>query len=479
MPKVLAGVASVFAASRLLGLAREVGIAFFFGTSAAADRLSAAFVVASVASIIVGEAVYVAVVRRLGASRAAANARAEETFAEIVAAGRQSAVRTTLAFAIFGPIATVLLLGRLDGTAETIGLAMALAPSVGAAVFLSCANAWLTLERKFNLLNSLPMLYSLGALAALAVIYLVGGGPVAVAAGWSVGNVMAAATAHHVARPARARSGLTKASVRAFLREGLPVGIAYALTTMQALTDRAVAARLGTGSVAALGYADRLFLLPIGFVYAGLGPMVLGRFVRERAVAPQALGVTSAIQLRTLVSLLVPLSLVFAALAPWLVSVVLEYGEFGSQSTERTTAALDGLAVGIAAVAMSLVLFRVMQAVAPLRTLVTTSLVALVLNAALSISGAVLLGLYGITLSTSLVAAGTVQLQTVLLRREFGTAWVVGAFRAIVLPVVLCCTVSMIAVSIEHADVVSRTTRFSALILAAAAAFVVLRLGRS
>jgi hypothetical protein len=58
-------------------------------------------------------------------------------------------------------------------------------------------------------------------------------------------------------------------------------------------------------------------------------------------------------QLRSLARFLSPIGLAFAAIGPALIPLVFEYGAFGSWSTERTAAALDGLSVGFSSVAVS------------------------------------------------------------------------------------------------------------------------------
>jgi putative peptidoglycan lipid II flippase len=470
-PRTLLGLAGVYASSRLLGLLREIGIAFFFGTSVAADRLSAAFVVASLVTIVGGEALYTGAVRWLvRASPAHLTAVSETRYAELISMGARAALVGTAAFAVLGPIATLIVLGHTTGAAQTIALSVALAPSIGASLFSACVNARLTLERRFVLLNVVQILYSFGALIGLALIGLAGQhiGPLPVAAGWSAGNVAAALVLYARARPSPiARGSLMprgslSASAFELLRIGLPIATAYSLVAVQGLTDRTVAARLGPGRVAALSYADRLFLLPIGFVIAALGPMVLGSLVTERRSAERG-GSLAFEQLRTLVASLVPLSLLFVAIAPQLVSVIFESGDFGARSRHLTVAALDGFSVGIAAVALSLVLFRMMQAVSRLREVVLVSGIAAALNAVLSVAGGVWLGLYGVTLATSIVALAVVQIQTGRLIGELGRDWAVEVLKGAIGPVAACCALSIIVVTADHQNALSESGRMAIL----------------
>ena len=470
-PRIVLGLAGVYASSRALGLVREIGIAFFFGTSVAADRLSAAFVVASLVSIIGGEAFYAGSVRWLGEARPDPPAAfSEARYANLVAVARSAALASTAAFLLVGPLATLVVLGNGEGSTQAVALAAALAPSVGAALVSACINARLTLERRFVLMNGAQALYSVGALIGLAFIGLFGRGigPLPVALGWSAGNVAAAVTLYARARP-RPRRRDSEARAFALLRIGLPIAMAYSLVAIQSLTDRTVAARIGPGRVAALSYADRLFLLPVGFVIAALGPIVLGALVAERQ-QDRSVELAAFHQLRTVVSFLVPLSLLFVACAPWLVSFVFESGHFNAQSRDLTVAALDGFSVGIAAVAVSLVLFRMMQAVSKLREIVIVSVFAVVLNAVSTVGGALWLGLYGVTLSTSLVAVALVVLQTVRLSVELGRRWATEALKCAVVPVAVCCAVSIVIVTANHRGALGDPPRAVVLVAAAAIA---------
>jgi peptidoglycan biosynthesis protein MviN/MurJ (putative lipid II flippase) len=225
-----------------------------------------------------------------------------------------------------------------------------------------------------------------------------------------------------------------------------------------------VAARLGQGRVAALSYADRLFLLPIGFVIAALGPMVLGALVVGRGTKDLTRSANE--QLQTLVAAIVPLSLLFVALAPNLVSLVFESGNFNAHSRVITQQALDGFSVGIGAVAVSLVLFRAMQAVGRLRQIVFIAVAAVVFNAVTTVGAGIWLGLYGVTLSTSLVAIATVCLQTEGLVAEFGRPWSHRIYKSAVFPVIGCCAVSLTIVSISHAGVLEERGRVMVSVLA-------------
>jgi peptidoglycan biosynthesis protein MviN/MurJ (putative lipid II flippase) len=191
--------------------------------------------------------------------------------------------------------------------------------------------------------------------------------------------------------------------------------------------------------------------LPIGFVIAALGPIVLGALVEERSQDLRRLAQRAVGQLRAVGAGAVPLAFLTAAAAPILVELVYQSGEFGATSTELTTDALDGLVIGIAPIATTLVLFRMLQAVAPMRATVVISTAAMSLNFALSVVGAVWLGLFGVTLATGLVGVVTVGLQVSVLADQFGRRWLQPLVRAAA-PAAVSCAICLVVVGASQAD---------------------------
>jgi putative peptidoglycan lipid II flippase len=337
-----------------------------------------------------------------------------------------------------------------------------LAPSVGAFVLSACVNGWLTIERRFVLLNGVQILYSVGAIGLLATVSLadVEIEAEAVVAGWSVGNLAALGVLLSLARPRR--SARPSSDAAALLKIGAPLAIASGLLVAQSVTDRAVAARLDTGDVAALGYADRLFLLPIGFVLAVVGPIVLGSLTLAAASgSARTLGAMALRHCRFVLRIGIPVNLAFAALAPLAIPLIFQYGAFSDTSTDRTTEALDGLVIGLAATSMFLVLVRVLQAADRRRTLIRLAAAAALANLAMSVAGGLLLGLMGVTLATSATAAFAVLAGIESLGGHLGPQWRQQGRRLVTLPV-LAVTIGLgLLLTAEHTGLLSRDIRLA------------------
>ncbi len=459
---------AVYGMSRSLGLAREVGVAYYFGTTIGADRLSAAMVIATLTGTLVGEMVYVGALRR-----ASASADAGPAFARGFRAAFSVALAAGAVFALAGPVVTAITLGGLGEYTHVVWLSLLLTPVVVGMVASAGFNAQLTYQGRLALQTGAQMLYSTGALVALGLFVsgLLDPSVNVVAVGWATGNLAAACLlALVVGRHAGGGHG-ARFSARDLLRVGAPFALAYSLLGLQTLVAQGLAARLGHGHVAALNYADRLFLLPIGFVLAAVGPMVLGNLAAAGSVAVgAAAGPVVARQLRVLGAVIAPCALAFAALSPLLVRVVFHYGAFNGSSVTTTTAALDGLSIGIAAIALVLAIVRILQGTVDTRRIVQVTASSLGLFCVLGPVGVAALGIFGLTLAWSVVAVITVAFQLEALRRHFGHEWALVAARPTFVRVTLVVAVAALVVALDHFGGIGTGLRAALLLVIAAAA---------
>lgn len=459
-PRPLIGLVLIYGASRAIGLLREIGVAYYFGTTVAADRFSAAFAVASIAGILAGETAYGSTLRRITQSSGEHRAQVGEA----LGAALRLAVVAVVLFGLLGPAATLLLLGG-DELGPVLAISLALAVSVGALVVMGSCNALLTFERRFAVQGGLQMLYSVGALVALGSFLtgLVEPRPVIVALGWAAGNVVAMLIALAVVGVRSSRHVPLK-RVLGFARVGLPLAVAYFLMGLHAYVAQALGARLGTGRVAALNYADRLFLLPVGFVLAVLGPVVLGAASNALKDTPGDLPVVIKRQLRLVTMAIVPVSLLFAAVAPVLVEITFDRGAFNASSLARTQAALDGLAPAVVPVCLVLVGLRLMQALLPFRTIVAVTLGSLVAYTALALALSSAFALFGVTAAFGAAAVLVFAAQLHLLSQRFGRAWRRTIASQVFAPVLASATLTALIVGLDRSGSISQAAREATLL---------------
>jgi putative peptidoglycan lipid II flippase len=416
----------IFAFSRSLGLLREVGTAAFFGTTAVADRIGTAFIISSVATIVVSEAVGASAFRKLSRDRA--------SIASLHAWAKRSMPVAISAYAILGvPLAAFMTSGDRGSHWEGPLLVIALTPCVATSMLAAVGGALLTLEGRIGRVTASQACWSGGSLLGVAVIAAGVHSPLPLVLGWSVGNIaglLVIESAVDIQGPTMIINGI------ALLRPSIAVTFAYTLIAFQSITDRIIASRLQTGAIAALGYADRIHLIPVGFVLAVYGPAILGDLMNRDRLASVNIS-QSALHLERLARIATPAAFLAIAFSPVILQVILGHGEFGAKSQVLTLGALDGLMCGIVCTSLTLSLLRVTQALGSLKYLPLVTGVSIVGNLLVSLGLSFVLGIAGIALGTSLMTMVTATLQVKLLEKDLGDNWSRTVMRSCLLPAMM------------------------------------------
>jgi putative peptidoglycan lipid II flippase len=272
-------------------------------------------------------------------------------------------------------------------------------------------GAWLRAGKTFMLAASAPMLVPLGIVTAL----LLAGGSVSA---WTLvsGTVWGAVAQLTVLLVAIARRLPRRLSwwrctlrhrepgLRVVLRNALPFLIGGVAFGSAVVVDQTMAAWLTAGSVAVLGYSDKLCAIVLA-VTAGPASDVLFPHFAELAAQRDWSGLRR--QLFTSAGIIVaaalPMTLVLCCFAPWIVSTLFERGAFGPQDTQRVAEVLRFAAFQIPFYVIGTVAARVAVSLQATRFMLTIAFSALVLNASLNWLLMRPLGVAGIALSTTLV----------------------------------------------------------------------------
>ena len=260
--------------SRVAGLVRDRVFAHYFGNSAAADAFRAAFRIPNLLQNLFGEGV-------LSASFIPVYARllAHEDDAE--AGHVAGAVVTLLALVVsllvlIGVFTTPYLIDAIvpgfagEKRELTIRLVKILFPGAGLLVFSAWCLGILNSHGRFFMSYAAPVLWNTAMIATL-----VGFGsrlsqfPLAETLAW--GSVAGSALQVGIQLPAvlrlvkRLRLSLHVAvpSVRTVVRNFVPVFISRGVVQISAYVDALLASFLPTGAVAALSYAQTLYILPV------------------------------------------------------------------------------------------------------------------------------------------------------------------------------------------------------------------------
>jgi len=202
----------------------------------------------------------------------------------------------------------------------------------------------------------------------------------------------------------------------------VPLAVLSACVAVNVVVERAIAARLSPGSLAALTYAYRLVNFPLAlFVVnatAMLLPVLAGHAARGEAAALDALAHRA---LRFTVVFSIPFAALAVALAEPLTQLLLERGAFTAAATATTATAIAWYAPGVVAMALIQVLFRAFQALHALWHLAWTVGASLMLNVLLMPALTALFGFRGLALASSISAYVAVALMLVPLRNRVPT----------------------------------------------------------
>ncbi len=378
--------------SRIAGLGRDLVIAALFGTSAAADAFFVAFRIPNL-------------FRRIVAEGAASTAFVPVFTSYRTSEGDRSATR---AAAAVGGAALLVLLALVGcGVSLSDGVVRLFAPGFAAIpekaaltsqlvrwtfpyLLLVGMAAWamgvLHSFRRFVAPALGPILLNLAIVsAALSLAGTLARPVFALVVGVLFGGLLQ----FLVQAPSLQRVGV-RARDLTFLRHpavgrvgGLLVPTLFggAVYQLGILVATVLASLLPDRSVSYLWYADRIFEFPLGIVAVAVGTAVLPSLSGQASAKRyQAMAVSSAYALRLVWALCIPAMIGVWMLAPAIVHVLFQRGEFSALDTAMTAWALRAYAFGMLGVASTRVLVSVFYALQRPRIPVLTASVALVVN---------------------------------------------------------------------------------------------------
>lgn len=356
--------------SRIVGVVRQRVFAYFLGNSDAMDAFNAAFRIPNFLQNVFGEgalsASFIPVYAKL-------LAQDDEDEAERVA----WSIFTLMALAVsvlvlVGVLATPLLINAIamgfegEKRALTVQLVRIFFPGAGLLVLSAWCLGVLNSHRRFFLSYTAPVVWNLTLIAALvwaglpvrnvALADLGVWGRVAMFAAWGsvIGSALQFAiqlpTVLMLLRRVRLSLRLTNAHVRTVLRNFVPVFVSRGVVQISAFVDAWLASWLGTGAVAALGYAQSLYTLPVSLFGISVSAAELPEMasaVGEQSEVAEKLRARLDAGLRRIALFIVPSALGLLALGDVMVAALYQTGKFGRADTVYVWAILAGSAVGL------------------------------------------------------------------------------------------------------------------------------------
>lgn len=378
-------VAACTLGARAAGFVRELLMAQLYGAVWTVDALLVALTPSWVVILVVGEAFRFATVPSLARAETTGGlrafwARARRILWVTTVIGLTGSLTTGATASLWVP---AIARGMPEPARHlAIHLAWLLAPVILCAllgnVLAAIANArgrvarTAAVDLAFNLV-SVPVMVSL---APLIGIY-------AAAAGWLVGYLTNALL---LWAPLAFRQLPSKERRRevATLSGAAPIMVAVATTPLMMLVDRAVATKIGEGSVAALNYGFKLFFLPLGVLGGALATVSYPRLARAYAAGArkQAANIL-ATDVAFFLAAAIPIAAYFVCCSDQIVAVLFRRGAFDARAQQQTSACVVAYSFGIVTCGYVLLHLRAALAASMARLAMQIALVGTAINIAL------------------------------------------------------------------------------------------------
>lgn len=426
-------VGGMTAASRVLGLVRDVALSNLLGAGTAADAWSAAFLLPNTMRRLVGEgnisAAFIPVFTRLSEEKSDEESwRLAGRFYSAVLAisGALSLLGILLA-----PWIVSFMFHGYGSVPGKIELTVALTRAVFGYLLLISLTAVLmgalNARRRFAAAAFTPVLLNLAIIAGAFSVWGRDPGHAVwgIAAGAMVGGllqfVFLVPFARRLGMSVRPVWPLGDPDLTEILRLMIPGVVGAGVVQINILVGRYLASELAEGSITSLYYASRLNELTLGVFAVSIATVVLPLMSRQGARSDLAgLRRTLRFAIRQVSVVTVPATIGLILLRSEIVATLFEHGEFDQAATALTTAAVWGYASGLAAVAAVRIVVQAFYALRDTRTPVLVAAAAMLVNvvACLLLRGP--LQNAGIALGNSIAAAFSVTLLLLLLRHRLG-----------------------------------------------------------
>jgi putative peptidoglycan lipid II flippase len=440
--------------SRLIGLVRERIFAHYFGNSDAADAFKAALKIPNLLQNLFGEgalsASFIPVYARLLAAGDEKEAgRIARVTGSVLALGMSVLV---LAGILATPYLIDLIAPGFAGAKRdaTIRMVRILFPGVGILVLSAWCLGILNSHRRFFLSYAAPVLWNAAMIAALIAFgsartpY-----PLAELVAW--GAVVGSLLQFGVQCPSALRlSGrfrfeveTASANIRTVIRNFLPSVGSRGVGQLSSYVDAILASFLPTGAVAALAYAQTIYLLPISLFGMSVSsaelPEMSSQIGTGDAVAA-ALRERLKAALERIAFYIVPSVAAFLALGDTVVSVLYQTGRFTRNDVIYVWEVLAGATIGLLAGTLGRLYTSAFWSLQDTRTPLRFAFIRVVLTTGLGwllafpvprwLGIPPALGLVGLTLSAGMAAWVEFSLLRLALNRRIGWTGLRPAYTA-------------------------------------------------
>jgi putative peptidoglycan lipid II flippase len=403
-------VAAGILVSRLAGLVRQRVLGHYLGISAAADAYGAAIRIPNFLQNLLGEGVLSASFIPVYASLRAGGQEAEARKVAGAVAGLFTLL--TGVVSLIGVAATPWMIDAIAPgfRGETRELAIVLVriffPSIALLVLSAFCIGVLNSHGRFFLSYAAPVVWSAAIIAALILGAHTGArhdqNRIALCAAWGAvaGGalqllVQVPAVLRLLGKGARLSLGRGNAHVAEVVRNFLPVAAGRGVVQLSAYVDTFIASWL-PGAVAAFGYAQVIYTLPVSLFGMAVSAAALPSMSADAAVSERLHAQTEA-GLRAIAYPVVPSIAAFLALGDVICAALFQTGRFNADDARYVWIILAGSTVGLLAATMGRLYSSAFYALRDTRTPLRYAVLRVALTAALGVfCGLYLPGLLGL-----------------------------------------------------------------------------------
>jgi putative peptidoglycan lipid II flippase len=346
--------------SRLAGLIRERVFAQYFGTSLYADAFRAGLRMPNALQNLLGEgtlsASFIPVYSELleQGRKEEAGRMAGAVFALLVAI----AGALTLVGVLLAPLIVSVFAPGFEGERRelTITITRIIFPMTGLLVLFAWSLGILNSHRKFFVPYVAPVLWN-GAMIATLVLF---GGTmepsrlvVALAWGALVGGALQFGIqlpwVIRLERDLKIAWNTKLESVREAVRNAGPAIMGRGVVQLSGYVDTVLASLLAAGALAAVGFAQILYMLPVSLFGMSVAAAELPELSRQRMGEAEVLRARTSASLQRIAFYIVPSFVAFVLLGDAIVAALYQTGEFDRSDTILVYLTLIGLSLGLLA----------------------------------------------------------------------------------------------------------------------------------
>jgi putative peptidoglycan lipid II flippase len=379
--------------SRLSGLVREVVTAGFLGVGPAADAFRAALRIPNLLQNLLGEGVlsasFIPVYSRLVDEDTEEAGRTAGAVAGLLAAA--TAVLVVVGVVLAQPLTVALTPGFTDDPEKldlTVSLVRIMFPGIGLLVLSAWCLAILNSHRRFFLSYVAPVLWNVAQIVVVAVVAIGGATTVSLANALAWGVVIGGLaqllvqvpTVRSLVPELRLSLDRRRRAVRDSIRRLGPVVFGRGIVQISGYVDLVLASLLVTGAVAANGFAQFLYLLPISLFGMSVAAAELPDLARVGPRAPEVVHRRVERGLVRVAYFVVPAAVFYIALGELLVSALFERNRFDPSDTRLVWLTLAAYALGLLATTASRLLQNTLYALDDPRTPARIALVRVVVG---------------------------------------------------------------------------------------------------